>query len=140
MDVTEPAPASAVFDADSYLEALAPPRLKLGGREYVGRLLSFEEWLGLAERTGAAVASLSRGGTPAPGEYLRFRATIRELFDAIFPRPWWALWRPRVSALLMRQPLHVQIDAVRSFCQSQARAFAADEAAATAGPQATPTP
>lgn len=102
------------FDADQYLEALQPPTYTHGGRTYVGRILSFEEWVRLAP-------DLKRA---AKGEmdYLGLRLFARRVCAAMFPRPWWKPG-PSVASLVLSLPLAAQRDALADFFRSQARAM-----------------
>lgn len=103
------------FDADQYADALAPPICKVGGREYVGRFVSFEEWLIL---WGYLQPMNERA---KQGDYTAARRVATLLFDAMFPRSkWWRFGERRVSALMLAQPPAVWQAAVAGFIASQA--------------------
>jgi hypothetical protein len=126
----------ALFDGDAFLEALRQPALRLEGRTYVGRLLSFEEWGRFAHRFTPTAAGVA-GDVVLDAR--RFRRLVRDIVTAVFGRgrPWWAVWRPTVAQRLLRQPMAVQVEALKSFSQSQTAAFGADAARLAATPNGT---
>lgn len=99
------------FDRAAWLAAVEPPRFRDGETEYVGRILSAPEWWRIEAQLEAA------GTLDGPG----VMRLIRTLTDRIFPRPWWQVWRPKVSTLLFRLPLPAQLDAFRSFVEALRR-------------------
>lgn len=101
------------FDRDAYLSAVEPPVFVAGGIRYVGRVLSWEEWLPIEARFEAAA-------TATKAEIV---ATIRLLCDAMFPPPpWWRRWAapPRVYDWVRELPFSGQLAAIRSFASRQA--------------------
>ena len=108
------------FDADELLSALERPSLKIGGRTYTGRLLSFVEFLPLEGLLQKAIAE----GWGAP----EFKRLILEYCRLAFPRPWWAFWRPRLGRVLLRQPPRIVVEAIKAFfaCQKEATRLAAE--------------
>lgn len=136
------APDPAVeFDGDAYLAALTLPTLKLGGRVYTGRLLGFEEYLAFRERLTGPAAGIAGDSLVSPQKFSRL---VRDLTTAIFGRgrPWWMLWRPTLAAQLVALPFPLQVEALKSFSQSQAAKFATDAERLTnrPGTPATTTP
>jgi hypothetical protein len=103
----------AGFDASEYAAAFLPPTITVGGRTYVGVLLSADEWFAIAPRL-AIIAN----DTPRD----EMVSLVRDLADLSFPRPWWQVWRPRVSSLLARLPWGAQLEALGSFTVAHALA------------------
>src|SRR5258705_13838762 len=93
------------FDRAAWLAAVEPPRFRDGAREYVGLVLSAPEWWRIEAR-------MEQAGTLDGRGVMRL---MREVTDTIFPRPWWQVWRPRVSRLLFALPLPAQLEAFQSF-------------------------
>lgn len=115
----------ASFDGDALLASLKLPTITLKGRTYTGRLLSMPEFLTFRERLTGPAAGVA-GDTIV--EARRFAALVRDLTVAIYGRgrPWWAVWRPTVAAHLLAMPAAVQVEALKSFLQSQMERFEAD--------------
>lgn len=117
----------ALFDGDAYLAALRRPALKLDGITFVGRNLSFEEWSRFSHR-------FTPGGAGVQGNAVidarRFQRLVHDVVSVVFGRgrPWWQVWRPTIAARLLRQPMAVQVEALKSFSRSQTEAFGADAA------------
>lgn len=125
-----------LMDGDAYLAALKRPALKLEGRLFVGRVLSFEEWAKFAERFTPNGAGI-RGNEVK--DVARFRALVRDVITLGFGlgRPWWAFWQPTLAQRMARQPMGLQVEFLNSFSRSQAEAFSASAVALT---QPTGTP
>ena len=80
----------SMFDADAEEAALAPPRLKIGGRVYVGRVLSRDEM-----RSHAAVF-----GDEESTEEARYLAEVR-LIRLVYGRGW-RFWRPDPARAVLK--------------------------------------
>ncbi len=97
---------AVTFDADAYLATLTPPAVIVGGVTYTGRHLSAVQWMRVlaledqARKTGSMVA---------------WAACARYVFDCAFPRPWWAVWRRKVSWQLLALPPAVWQGALAAF-------------------------
>lgn len=102
------------FVAEEYADAFTPPTFTVGGRTYTGVLCSADQWFTIAPR----IEQLQSGET-ARADLV---ALVRDMTDLCFPRPWWQVWRPRVSAQLARLPWGAQLEAVASFTVAQALA------------------
>ena len=102
------------FVAEEYADAFAPPTYSVGGRTHVGVLLSADQWFTIAPR----IEKLRDGATAQSD----LATLVRDMTDLCFPRPWWQVWRPRVSAHLARLPWGAQLEAVASFTVAQALA------------------
>lgn len=122
-----------LLDGDAYLAALKRPALKLEGRVFVGRVLSFEEWAVFAERFTPAGAGV-RGNDVH--DVRRFRALVRDVITVGYGagRPWWAFWQPTIAQRMARQPMSLQVEFLNSFSRSQADAFSASAVALTPKP------
>jgi hypothetical protein len=123
-----------VFDADAVVDALAAPAVKVGGRVYVGVVLSYLEH---ARVIGLANAARQSNLTEAQS-----LAAMRAVLSAFFPRPWWAFWRPDVPGRILRTvPLSGVADLVAHFFASLTAPGVATTAvpgASATGPSATP--
>lgn len=111
------------FDANAYLDALKPPTFTVGDRTWRGRFLGVDSWFRLQER----VEQLETGNLSV----LEMRKLIRDLTGAIFdpPRAWWHRlipWRPKYGEAVQAMdslPLAAQMDALRTFIESQVTAL-----------------
>jgi hypothetical protein len=110
------------FDADERLANLARPAIKLGGRVYVGRLLSIEEWEPFEERMEA----LKNKTMSEPS----VREFFREYGHTIFARRWWERWKGDPTDRLLREAPIVQLEAFVSFWVAQQRAMRPSKATA----------
>ena len=99
------------FVEEEYAAAFTPPTYTVGGRTHVGVIVSADEWFAIAPR----IQQLQEGVTPGA----ELTTLARDMTDLCFPRPWWQVWRPRVSALLGRLPWGAQMEAVASFTVAQ---------------------
>jgi hypothetical protein len=105
-----------VYDADSRLSQLDRPAIRLGGRLYVGRLLSLEEW----EPFELRMEQLKESTMTQP-EVRRF---LCEYSDAVFARRyWWQVWQRSPTQRLMRSPTAVQVEAFTNFFVAQRRSM-----------------
>ena len=105
----------AHFNANPYLEALDRPTLTIGPHTFHGRYLSLPHWLLLSER----VIALQENRLSVDER----QGLIRDMTDLIFPPPpWWRPWAPWARVELMKLPLPVQLEALKNFIRSQARA------------------
>lgn len=97
------------FDADALSAAIDRPRVTIKGREYVGVPLSLVQM----ERIGAAASALKGpDGVIAPAAMERFARTV---FDTVWPRPWWKVWRVPVSWKLLAEPPEVWLGILAGF-------------------------
>ncbi|HRN54756.1 MAG TPA: hypothetical protein PK788_14770 [Gemmatimonadaceae bacterium] len=115
------------FDANTYLDALDPPKLTIGSETFTGRFLSVDEYARVAEKMG-------RYGEGKMG-WEEQKRMFKELCDLIFPPvnpypdvPWWKrLFSPppvapgSVYEKLERLPYPVMVAAITSFTNSLAR-------------------
>lgn len=99
-----------VFDRAAWLAAVEPPVFYDGPTEHIGRVLSAVEWWRIEAELAAA------GALDGPG----VQRMMRRITDAIFPRPWWQVWRPKVSTLLLALPLPGQLACFESFVEALA--------------------
>lgn len=100
------------FVAEEYADAFAPPTFTIGGATHVGVIVSADQWWEIAPRIDALrLEDTSRSD---------MTALIRDMADLCFPRPWWQIWRPKVSTMLARLPWGAQLEAVASFTVAQA--------------------
>jgi hypothetical protein len=114
----------SLYDADALALAVEAPAVRIGRRTYVGRVLSYPEWLPFRDRLLKLKAQ-----ELSDEETLAF---FREFLDASFPHPWWRFWEPPPRAVIMRHPQLLAI--MHHFFGCQARAL-------TTGLRlATPTP
>jgi hypothetical protein len=75
---------TTAFDADAF--ATEPPELRIGGRVYVGRLLSITEWFAFKDRlTAQAAAEKAEGETKRPATMEAARQLMLEFLRAMFP-------------------------------------------------------
>lgn len=102
------------FAAEEYAAAFTPPTTVVGGRTHIGVLLSADEWFAISPRIDAL-----RSETASQAD---LASLVRDMTDLCFPRPWWQVWRPKVSTLLARLPWGAQMEAVASFTVAQALA------------------
>lgn len=119
-----------MFDADAVLESIEAPSLKIGGKVVHGRILSISEWLPFEPQMSRlrAQAAAAQTGDAGPGMTIEdLRNVLHRYLDAIFPRPWWAFWRKRVSAIVLGWPVKAQIEALRSFLVLQSRSMVVPE-------------
>lgn len=108
---------TGVFNAKEYLEALQPPRFVApDGTEYVGRILSADEW----EPLQLSMRRSSAEGT----RWKDVHSNIRRICDAMFPPPRFHRLRGlrSVADWISLLPPVGQMRAVWDFMQSQARA------------------
>ena len=109
------------FNADAYLEAFTPPAITIGGEEYVGKLLSFDEvveFMPLLERIDSGEASLADT-----------RDLTRDVCTAI------GIPADKVLAL----PPTVALEAIKGFFECSTNPAAPSPAPPTAGdPTASP--
>lgn len=103
------------LDLDARLAAITPPTFVAGGVRYLGRLVSWEQYLAWAPRLDAISADLARS-EPA------IAALAEEMAAALFPdrprRRWWG-WRPPSAVrVLARAPAAVQWAACVSFFEA----------------------
>lgn len=108
-----------MFDSQQFLAALERPRfIAPNGTEFVGRVLSIDEWQPYELRMQAA----SRGDLAWPA----LRRLLRDLTFAFFPRGW-RFWTARFWRScwwhVTRLPPVGQLRAVHSFMLSQGRAM-----------------
>jgi hypothetical protein len=103
----------AGFDASGYAAAFAPPTITVGGVTYVGVLLSADAWFAITPRLATIADDTPRAVVAG---------LMRDLADLSFPRPWWQVWRPRVSSLLARLSWGAQMEALGSFTVAHALA------------------
>ena len=102
------------FVAEEYAAAFVPPTLTIGGRTYVGVLVSADTWWAIEPRINRL-----RGSDATRQE---LGVLVRDMTNLSFPRPWWQFWRPRVWTLLRRLPWAAQLEAAASFMVAQALA------------------
>lgn len=103
------------FVAEEYAETFAPPTFTVGGRTYVGVILSADAWFDNVE---PRLHRLEAESTTRAD----LAAVVRHMTDLCFPRPWWQLWRPRMSTRLARLPWGAQLEAVAGFTAAQVSA------------------
>lgn len=109
-----------MFDADAFDVELGAPRLKIDGRHYTGRILSFEEFAPFEKRS-LALDDPEQQKDRAAWE-LAFRALARDYLRTVFPAPpWWALWRRDPVPRMLRHP--GLLGALQDFFVIQARAL-----------------
>lgn len=115
------------FDANTYLDALDPPKLTLGAETFVGRFLSVDEYAVVADKMG-------RYGEGKMG-WEEQKRLFKELCDLVFPptspppaMPWYKrifsappVAPDSVYAKLERLPYPVMVAAITSFTNSLAR-------------------
>jgi hypothetical protein len=107
-----------MFDADAYLETLQPPTIKIGGKEYVGRLLSIEEWLPFEPRLNKIAKQ--------EADVDEIRDTIRDYCNLVFQPTWKDLFnfrRKTVAEQIVALPPRALLKAAADFFESQARAL-----------------
>lgn len=113
------------YDADAVLRALVPPTFTHGGRRYIGRFLSAEEWEPYRGRARAwFLGALDASET---------RRLALEVADAAFPRTrWerlaaavlgrlWRRWRPSVAEIIATLTPRMQAEALFDFTCSLGR-------------------
>lgn len=111
----------STFNADEYLAALEPPRFILGGREYVGRVLSTPQWLKMMKDQEIQQSSEEKADA-TPKMIQNQQESIRTIINLMFPRSrWWKLWERRASTVFCKMPLSAQMIAVKGFLKSQER-------------------
>jgi hypothetical protein len=82
------------MDAETLVGASTAPQVMVGGKTYVGRVLSLEEFapfLPWADKAAKGELSASEQA-----------AFVRVFLGTVFPTPWWMVWRrthPAVAAL-----------------------------------------
>ena len=102
-----------MFDAKQYLDSFeAPLFVDPDGQEHRGILLSHQQWLPLQKHLNA-LANINTLTIDSLHE------AIRLIINAIFPRPWWKFWSPRVSSYVMALPPTGQLKALWSFLEPQ---------------------
>lgn len=108
-----------MFNADAFVGELGAPQLKLDGRTYVGRILSFEEFAPFEERSNALDAPTRTRDERWRAEFQAFAA---DYLRTIFPRPpWWHFWwRDPVPRMLAHPGL---LAGLTDFFGIQARAL-----------------
>lgn len=111
------------FDADAADDELAravsaidPPTFRRGGCLYVGRIISFEQWRRFEP-------GLRRWEA---GELTEFqvRTLVYAYVAAVFPHPWWKVWRRSVAWMVISLPHVQQAKAMQRFLASQTPANA----------------
>lgn len=109
-----------MFDADAFDVELGAPQLKIGGRLYVGRILSFEEFAPFEKRS-MELDDPDRQKDRTAWE-AAFKALARDYLREVFPPPpWWAVWRrDPVPTMVTHLGL---LKALKSFFETQARAL-----------------
>lgn len=75
--------AAECFDTDAFIAAVAPPSIKVKGKVYTGRLVSWEEMLPLHQKFQniSAVADANKGSPLAV--WTQMEAMVRELCDLV---------------------------------------------------------
>lgn len=108
-----------MFDADELRESLEAPEVKLEGKVYRGRILSYMEFQQFQDELRKAAA----------GELddYAFEWFLRRYCAKVFGPPWWMFWKPSVAKVLLRQPPKVVEEAVLHFFDCQARAMPSHE-------------
>lgn len=108
-----------IVDADQYAAALEPPRVRIEGRLYSGRVLSIEEW----QPYGRRAKELEKAHEANPEDHSvrsGLNAIAEEYFRAIFPAPpWWTPWRRDPVPALLRHPARLAI--LKGFFAHQVR-------------------
>jgi len=108
-----------IFDADEYLAGFEPPRIKLGGEEYVGQILSYEEFLPFQIKMLQLQSGILQGKA--------LINVVLDYCDAVFGGPpWWKFWKPSVGRLVLQLPPKAMLEAVNSFLARQAEAMGID--------------
>jgi hypothetical protein len=118
MDAASPV---GVVDADRYTASLQPPRVRIDGQVYSGRVLSIQEWqpYGTRARTletamdealkakgeGETATTIQQVDTVVQHYRDELAMLARQYFRAVFPAaPWWAFWRKDPVPKLMLHP------------------------------------
>lgn len=99
-----------MFDAD----AGDLPQLKVGGRIYTGRLISFDA----LEKYEDPLVRAARGEL---GKQER-RLLVFRFFREVFPSPWWKVWETSVAWAVLKLPLMKQMEVFFHFFHHQQRA------------------
>jgi hypothetical protein len=111
----------STFNGDEYIAGLEPPRFILGGREYVGQVLSVPQWLKLA----TVYSNVDDKGDPkkiSAKSLADQQKAIKRVVDLMFPRVnRWNPFERRASAAFCTMPIVAQFKAVQGFLKSQER-------------------
>lgn len=109
-------PGQNAFDADAYQAGLEPPSIILGGETYVGRILSYEEFLKYEARLRLAVSNKLTG--------VSFNMLILDYCDDVFGGPpVWKFWKPSIGRKILNLPTMAMLEAVKSFLDFQVRSM-----------------
>lgn len=110
-----------MFDADAFDVELGAPRLKIGGRTYVGRILSFEEFAPFEKRSMALDDPAPRQEHPERWK-AEFHALAADYLRTVFPAPpWWQFWRQDPVPQMLAH--HGLLQGLKDFFEIQARAL-----------------
>lgn len=108
-----------IVDADQYAAALEPPRVRIEGRVYSGRVLSIEEWQPYGRRA-KELNDAQQAKAEDPSVPAGLDAMAEEYFRAIFPKPpRWMPWRRDPVPALLRHPARLAI--LKGFFAHQVR-------------------
>jgi len=120
------------FDADAYLEALQPPEITVGGKHYMGRFLSIEDWAPFEPRLAKfkeaqELLDMQKLDPKAIQAHANtVKQVIRDFCNAAFPSPWYQLFNPwyrTVAEQVLALPPAAMMKAAVDFFESQARAL-----------------
>lgn len=102
------------YDADQFVEAMGIPTLKINGRTYRGRIISFEEW---SEWEPRLLKLMKKELTVQ-----QTRLLIYQLANAIYHKPFWKIWERSPGWQVLQLPLAAQMEALQDFAHSQGKA------------------
>lgn len=106
-----------MIDADADVGDL--PQLKVGGRIYTGRLISFDALV----KYEPAMVKWGREEL----SHAEIRALVFRFFREVFPSPWWKLWEKSVAWAVLKLPLKKQMEVFFHFFHLQRRANLGDQ-------------
>lgn len=103
----------ADLTSEAFTEALRPPAVSIGGKQYEARVLSLHEFAPFVPWFEKMQA----------GEITDVRTVagvIQTYLEALYPRKWWQFWKPNVVKLLCALPWNELQEIIQGFFARQA--------------------